>query len=112
MKTLAFLLLALPALLFVRVWSNEYRALWPYRHLRHFAVGIGMLTAILLLVPLTLLSVTPARSQVFSYSMTAIALVVSLTSASGIYSRFSSRVCIGTGGILLAVLWFFNRVVA
>lgn len=79
-------------------------------------IGVSILTialgaAVLLLLPLHSLHVTPSSSRLLSYTMASMALLIMCTTAFKVYSRVSSRILVGFGGLLMGLLWFINRVV-
>jgi len=69
---------------------------------------LGAILAVLLLIPLNL---TPHESGTLSKAMVVLSLLVA---SSGLFVRYEStiaKVAISLGGIILAFFWFFNRIV-
>jgi len=73
-----------------------------------FVPTLGAILAVLLLIPLNL---TPQGSGTLSKAMVLLAVLVAF---SGLFVRYKStiaKVLVPLGGVLLAFFWFFNRIV-
>lgn len=100
----AFCLAGMTEIRSSRTGTDKVRSLVP--------VVLGIAAFGLLFGPGWFMSITPETSVTISRVMTMVSAVIASSGAFVTYSRRSSGVWMACGGLLLALVWMFNRTMA